>query len=129
MEEQRREEENAGCGLRIWWNLNRLRGPVRKAPSLNPAPLPPAGESRAYASSLSRCSGACPGSLQPRLFPRCASGFPKGFYEFGFAPSLPKFLWRTTAGELKSPVCPRAAGPARGTGYAAVRKNVNSARV
>jgi len=33
-------------GLHIWWNLNRLRDPLRKAGSLNPAPWPPAGVPR-----------------------------------------------------------------------------------
>jgi len=44
---------------------------------MNRAPWSPGRLSRAYASSLSRYSGAGPGSLRPRPFPRSTIGFPK----------------------------------------------------
>ena len=81
MGESRREGGIDLFGLNIWWNLSRLRDPLRKVEQFNPAPWPQAAESRAYAnaSSLSRYSGGGPGSLQLRFSPRCASGFPIEF--------------------------------------------------
>jgi hypothetical protein len=38
MRKRRREEGNDWRGLNIWWNLNRLRDPFRKAGQVNIAP-------------------------------------------------------------------------------------------
>jgi len=67
--------------------------PLREyAPGQQPAILNllyPAGLFPVCAAALLRCLDGCPGSLQPRPFPRCAIWFPSGFLEFGCAPYLP----------------------------------------
>ena len=85
-------------------SLNILRDTLKGGGQSNLVLLSPAGVSRVYASSLLRYSGGGPGSLRPRSFPRCAIGFQKGFSEFGFAPSLPRFSRRMKVGGMKSPV-------------------------
>jgi len=48
MGEKRREGCNALFDLSIWWNLNMLREPLKRARPLNLSPWSPAGLSRAY---------------------------------------------------------------------------------